>query len=37
MKSYRNIPILPTQLGADSGLLGAGVYARQRLRDGMMG
>lgn len=30
MKSYRNIPILPTQLGADSGLLGAGVYARQR-------
>jgi glucokinase len=31
MKSYRNIPILPTQLGADSGLLGAGVYARQRL------
>ncbi len=31
MKSYRNIPILPTQLGADSGLLGAGVYARQRI------
>lgn len=38
MKSYRAIPILPTQLGADSGLLGGGVYARQRLRDdGMMG
>jgi glucokinase len=33
MKSYRAIPILPTQLGADSGLLGAGVYARQRLGD----
>lgn len=30
MKSYRNIPIVPTQLGADSGLLGAGVLARQK-------
>jgi glucokinase len=33
MKSYRSIPILPTQLGADSGLLGGGVYARQRFTD----
>ena len=31
MKSHRTIPILPTQLGADSGLLGAGILARQRL------
>jgi glucokinase len=30
VKSYRNIPILPTQLGADSGILGAGVLALQR-------
>lgn len=34
MKSYRDIPILPTQLGADSGLLGAGLYARQRMGSG---
>jgi glucokinase len=33
MKSYRNISILPTQLGADSGLLGGGVYARQRVSE----
>jgi glucokinase len=28
----RSIPILPTQLGADSGLLGAGLFARRCLR-----
>jgi glucokinase len=34
VKSYRNIPILPTELGADSGLLGAGVLAQQRVGQG---
>lgn len=31
MHSYRNIPILRAQLGADSGLLGAGVLAERAL------
>lgn len=31
MASYRNIPLLTTQLGPDSGLLGAGLVARQGL------
>jgi len=31
MRSYRDIPLLPTQLGADSGLLGAGLMARHSL------
>ena len=32
MASYRNTPLLTTQLGPDSGLLGAGLDARQRVR-----
>ena len=31
MYSYRNIAILPAQLAADSGLLGAGVLAERAL------
>ena len=31
MLSYRKIPVLAAQLAADTGLLGAGIWARQRL------
>ncbi|MEZ4867346.1 MAG: ROK family protein [Caldilineaceae bacterium] len=31
MHSYRRIPLLAAQLAADTGLLGAGLWARQRL------
>jgi glucokinase len=31
MPSYRMIPILPAQLAADSGLLGAGIFARRSM------
>jgi predicted NBD/HSP70 family sugar kinase len=31
MLSYRRIPILAAQLAADTGLLGAGLWARQGL------
>lgn len=33
MQSYRTTPILPNQLAADSGLLGAGILARRRLAE----